>query len=100
MLLIGLVIINNLPKGDLGKQDNLLTSILVLSPDKPDSHRINSFLAALLEELLILDQGIHAIDGWLNERFIFKAHSISIVADMMAIRNMLLYKCPNAIQPC
>ena len=91
---------NNLPKGDRVKKVNLLTSILVPSPNEPGSRSMKSFLAPLMAELLILDQGIHGIDRWLKERFILKAHLISILADMMAVRKMLLFKGPNAIKPC
>lgn len=80
---------NNLPKGDAVKKNNLLTSILVLSPDEHGSHSIKTFLVALIEEVLISDQRMHAIDEWLKERLILKAHLLSILADMMAVRKML-----------
>lgn len=99
-MVVGLLIVNNLPKGDRVKKDNLLTAILVPGPDEPASHSMKSFLQPLIEDLVLLDQGIHAIDGWLKERFILKAHLVSILADMMAVRKMLLFKGPNAIKPC
>ena len=99
-MLIGLLIINNLPKGDCVKKDNFLTYILISGPDDPCSNSMQSVLASLIAKLLSLDPDLHALDVWLKARFILKAYLISILPDMIAVWKMLLFQGSNAIKLC
>ena len=92
------MISNNLTKYVRVKNGNVMISILIPVPNEP--RMMEMFCILLVEELLILNQGITAIDGWKKERFVLKAHIVKVLGDMMAIRKLLLFKGPNATRPC
>ena len=83
------MIIHNLPKYVRVKNGNVMISMLIPGPNEP--RMIETICIPLVEELLILNEGITAIDGWEKQRFLLKAHLVKVSGDMMAIRKLLSF---------
>ena len=78
--------------------NNILCLGVIPGPRAPKD--IDSFLVPLVDELMLLAQGIKAFDRSDSEFFDLRAHLIKVFGDMPAMAKLMWMKGHNAIKPC
>ena len=94
------ILINlNLPPEERYKVENILASMVIPGPKKPND--LDSFLRPLVEELKGLDHGAEAFDANTGQTFTLRAWVTMVTGDGPAIAEAIGFKRPgNAYRPC
>ena len=94
------ILINlNLPPDQRYKIENILASMLIPGPKKPKN--IDTFLRPLVDELLLLDKGVSALDGNSRINFQLRAWVTIVTGDGPGLAEAIGMKRPgNAYRPC
>ena len=94
------ILINlNLPPDERYKIKNILASMLIPGPKKPKN--IDTFLRPLVDELVLLDKGVSAIDGYSRTNFQLRAWVTIVTGDGPGLAEAIGLKRPgNAFRPC
>ena len=89
----------NLPPEERYLVKNILAGLVIPGPNKPQE--IDTFLRPLVDELLDLDKGVDAWDGYSNTPFQLKAWVTMVTGDGPALAEAIGMKRPgNAVRPC
>jgi hypothetical protein len=93
------IVINlNLPPEERYKVVNILASIIIPGPKKPND--LDTFLRSLVDELKQLDRGVKAFDANTGQEFILRAWVTMVTGDGPAIAEAIGFKRPgNAYRP-
>jgi hypothetical protein len=89
----------NLPPEERYLVKNILAGLVIPGPKKP--HDLDTFLRPLVDELLDLDKGVYAWDGYSKTPFQLKAWVTMVTGDGPALADAIGMKRPgNAVRPC
>jgi hypothetical protein len=89
----------NLPPEERYQVKNILAGLLIPGPKKPMD--LDTFLQPLVDELLELDKGVPAFDGYTGARFLLRAWVTMVTGDGPALSDAIGMKRPgNALRPC
>jgi hypothetical protein len=89
----------NLPPEERYQVKNILAGLVIPGPKK--AHHLDTFLRPLVDELLALDKGVDAFDGYSMMQFQLKAWVTMVTGDGPALAEAIGMKRPgNALRPC
>ena len=89
----------NLPPDQRYEVKNMLTSLLIPGPKRPKA--IDTFLRPLVDELLLLEKGVPAIDAHTGTVFQLRAWVTMVTGDGPALADAIGMKRPgDSIRPC
>jgi hypothetical protein len=89
----------NLSPDERYRVENILAGLLIPGPKKPKV--IDTFLRPLVDELLLLEKGVPAIDGETRSVFQLRAWVTMVTGDGPALADAIGMKRPgNAFRPC